>query len=132
MPYVVGLNLLLLSSYAVGYSIFALRSFTLVLSGDICYVTYTMESPLRGPDSRVIRTTPSHYIVRLTEGLMYVAAVRSNDNFVLFICFIVRVEFASITGHYSLFLNRAAESVSGPPAAKYLPPPLLLQQGWTG
>jgi hypothetical protein len=90
VPYVIGLLVLLLSSYAVGYSIFAVSSFTLALSDDICCDTYTIESPLGGPDSRAIRTT---------EGLLYVSAVRSNDNFVLFICFIVRFEFASITDH---------------------------------
>ena len=96
MPYVVGLLLLLLLllSYAVGYSIFALKSFTLALSDDICYI---IESPLGGPDSRVILTTLSHYIVRLTEGLLYVSAVRSNDALYCL--------FASITNLYSFVLN---------------------------
>ena len=82
-----------------------------------------MESPLGGTDSRVIRTTPSHYIVRMAEGLLYVSAVRSNENFLLFICFIARFEFGSITGHFSFVLNRAAESGSGPGRQSFSPPP---------
>jgi hypothetical protein len=39
----------------------ALRSYTLALGDDFLYVTYTTEFALRGPDSRVMRTTPPPY-----------------------------------------------------------------------
>jgi hypothetical protein len=42
------------------YSISALRSFTLVLSDDLFYVTYTTEFPLGGPDYQVKDHSPSH------------------------------------------------------------------------
>jgi hypothetical protein len=47
--------------YTVRYSIFALRSFILVLRGVFLYVTYTTEFLLGGPNSRVVRMLASSF-----------------------------------------------------------------------
>jgi len=123
VPYVVGLNLLLLSSYAVGYSIFSLRSFTLALSDDICCVTYTTESPLGGPDSRVIRTTPSHYIVRVAEGLLYVSAVRSSDKFYYLFVSLRGLNLHQLQAILVSFLTRPPKVGPAPGGKVFRPPP---------
>ena len=46
-------------------------SFILALSNDFLHVSCTTEFSVGGPDSRVIRTTPSLHIVWMTEGPLY-------------------------------------------------------------
>jgi len=59
--------------YIVRFSTSALRCLTSIPCDDLQYVTYTMQFPLGGLDSRVIRTEsgqpPPPPIVRIPEGL---------------------------------------------------------------
>ena len=47
------------SLYPVKYNIFTLRSFTLTMSDNFLYLTYTMKFPLNGLDSWVVQTYPN-------------------------------------------------------------------------
>ena len=58
-------------SYCILYT--AVRSSTLVRSDFFLYVSNTLVFTLGGTDSRVIRTIPSHHIVRMAERLVYLA-----------------------------------------------------------
>jgi hypothetical protein len=94
------------SSYAIVYSIFAIRSFTLALSDEFLYVTYGDSPGCSGLPGNGNPDHPFPYIVRMTKGLLCVSSARSNENLFVFICFIVGFKFVSIANYYSFIVKR--------------------------